>query len=155
MREIHSISFDGVLRRKINCEGRGAMNNFGSWNNEIDLDCRHDASTRNDRMNPGWMDFSWVFSWIMGFEDELNPIVRGRFNSRRVYSSKNEPGRWSLLVSHVESTAYCVNCSSWIHSHSLFISLFLARILVAPVSKRDGSFYNRIYRRTGGTTKRT
>jgi len=60
----------------------------------------------------------------MGFEDELNPIVRGRFNSRRVYSSKNEPGRWSLLVSHVESTAYCELLLVNPLSLSLYLSLF-------------------------------
>lgn len=68
---------------------------------------------------------------------------------------ENEPGRWSPLASRVESTAYCELLL--VNPLLLFLSVFLslARTLVAPVSKRGGSFYNRIYRRTGGTTKRT
>lgn len=126
---------------------------------------RHDASTRSKRMNlfpGGWisqdgplMDHG-IWKWIKSYR------ARGRFNSRRVYSSENEPGRWSSLASRVESTAYCelllVNPLSLSLSLFLFLCLFffLSRTLVAPVSKRGGSFYNRIYRRhTGGTTKRT
>lgn len=91
-------------------------------------------------------------SWIMGFENELNPIAWGHFNSRRVYSSENEPGRWSSFASRVESTAYCELLLVNLHTLSLSLSSFFSH---RAVSKHGGSFYNRIYRRTGGTTKRT
>lgn len=85
-----------------------------------------------------------IWKWIKSYRAAVS--IRDAF-----ISLENEPGRWSPLASRVESTAYCelllVNPLSLIRP--------LARTLVAPVSKRGGSFYNRIYRRTGGTAKRT
>lgn len=108
-------------------------------------------------LSAGWISHG-SSPWIMGFEDELNPIARGRFNSRRVYSLENEPGRWSLRIRislfllRVESTVHIVNCS--LHSLSLFFSLSPS-LPSCWSPKHGGSFYNRIYKRTGGTTKRT
>lgn len=96
------------------------------------------------------MDFSWILSWTTAFEDELNSIRTRPFQFETRLLAENEPGRWSPRTSRVESTAFIVNCSLNPLSRSL-----LARTLVALVSKRGGSFYNRIYRSTGGTTKHT
>lgn len=97
------------------------------------------------------MDFSWVLAWIIGFEDELKPIARGHFNSRRVYSSKTSLAGGLRSYLRAQRAPLIVNC--FLNP----LSLSLARTLTASVgpSKRVGSFYNRIYICTGGTTKRT
>jgi hypothetical protein len=103
----------------------------------------------------------------MGFEDELNPIARGRFNSRRVYSPAERarpvvsllahlslPLSRRKLRSHCEPLLTFTLALSPLSPFSLPVSLSLAlRSCQSP--KHGGSFYNRIYRRTGGTTKRT
>jgi len=145
----HSL-FDGVLCERINCEG--AVNNLGSseimkW---IWIDMMHPlvASewifSRVDEFLMGLLMDHGIWKWIKSYR------TRGRFNSRRVYSLENEPGRWSPLASRVESTAYCelllVNPS---------LSLSLSLVLSSHRSLNAVDLFNRIYRRTGGTTKCT